>query len=134
MKKIITLIAILVSCSLPSAALFQDEAGIHDWLHSLVGRPISVHFMRVDKKPRLIVGTQREMVTSLNAKTGDIGMFLVIHPLILLVWRHHLPGLHHVQVVGNGLFKNASDSHRRRHLFQSTSTLGRCNGLHVVGI
>ncbi|KAJ3144379.1 hypothetical protein HDU89_008548 [Geranomyces variabilis] len=71
---------LLLLVSSASAFIHADQAGLNDWHKTLVGTPKFVFYTRPARKGQLIVGTERNVLASLNTKTGDIVWRQVLEP------------------------------------------------------
>ncbi|KAJ3177319.1 hypothetical protein HDU87_004571 [Geranomyces variabilis] len=71
---------LLLLVSSASAFIHADQAGLNDWHKTLVGTPRFAFYTRPARKGQLIVGTERNVLASLNTKTGDIVWRQVLEP------------------------------------------------------
>ncbi|KAJ3221454.1 DUF1620 super [Clydaea vesicula] len=61
-----------------SVGLFEDQTGLADWHKTLIGTAKFINYDRSNKKTKLIVSTNKNVIASLNHKDGSI------------LWRQHL--------------------------------------------
>ncbi|KAI9314818.1 hypothetical protein BX666DRAFT_1861888 [Dichotomocladium elegans] len=66
---IATLLTILICVANPVDAIYESQAGVFDWHHAWVGK---AKWSSLTDSSRVVIGTERNVLASLNTDTGDI--------------------------------------------------------------
>ncbi|KAI8064566.1 hypothetical protein BC940DRAFT_305397 [Gongronella butleri] len=68
------LLGLVVLCAalLHVSAVYESQAGVIDWHHTWVGKPLWIGNYDSDRVPRLLVSTERNVLASLNFATGSL--------------------------------------------------------------
>ncbi|KAJ3404997.1 hypothetical protein HDV05_006813, partial [Chytridiales sp. JEL 0842] len=60
-----------------ASAIYQDQVGLFDWHKELVGVPKFSTIQRLGKRASIFVGTEKNVIASLNPKTGSIDVLTI---------------------------------------------------------
>eukprot|EP00842_Homolaphlyctis_polyrhiza_P004358 jgi/Hompol1/4923/HPOL_004027-RA len=113
-------LAVIVASLYGTAAIYREEAGLYDWHLKLVGTPFQAHWDVAGVQPSVAVGTQKNILASLDVKSGSIAWRQSLAPNEILhgVFQGHSDAL--VSISSASSFHvNAWDSRSGRVLFQT---------------